>query len=129
MSNEDFIRINQPRVEQILEKLKQIVKSGNSQKATEEEIGELFAPIARHFGTSPVSHRTEEELNAFAAKRNTLKKVGMAQWKGAIDQISHMRYNHAIMLGDAIPADLVGTVMTTLTDRLCEMAAVRKGGV
>ena len=46
----DFERINAPRVDKIVDMLRVIAKSAKSNKASDEEVAALLAPVRKHLG-------------------------------------------------------------------------------
>jgi len=61
----DFRRINEPRVEKIVASMKTIMKSAKSNKASVEDVRDLFVPVTSRLaklGPPPVTTIPEEDL-------------------------------------------------------------------
>jgi hypothetical protein len=59
----DFRRINEPRVEKLVASMKTIMKSANSNKASVEDVRDLFMPVTSRLaklGPAPVGERLTE---------------------------------------------------------------------
>ena len=98
-----FTRINQPRVEQMSRMIASIRKSARSQKAGDDEVAALLAPIAALFGD------TSETAPAPTKPKRPV-------WRDPphIDQIARF-------VAD-VPSRHVDIYATHLVHRLCEMA-------
>lgn len=62
---DDFRRINEPRVEKIVHSMKTIMKSAKSNKASVEDVRDLFVPVTSRLaklGPAPVVTASNEDL-------------------------------------------------------------------
>jgi hypothetical protein len=100
----DFERINGPRVERLIEIIEMIRKSAKSQKVTDEAVNAL---LSRAFAGSPAD--TSEPESAPQAPAPAVKRPSEV-----------MEWADVPKLVASIPDQLLGSVATQLTHRLCE---------
>ncbi len=118
----DFTRINQPRVEMIGDILAMIRRSAHSQKISDEDVAELLAPVAALVcgPTTTKAHTTV--VSCYVDKAGP----GPAKPAPALPMAETPHYHRIGAFVDNLPAEHLENYITSITGRLCDLAAIAK---